>query len=507
MRGISLSSVRGRRIAVGVVALLYGLALVLLRGEPSATGDQGTFLSVAARMLDGDELYSEVIENKDPLFLYTYAGALGIGGWRGPFLLDGLWLAVGGLGMGLLLHELRAPRAAVVAGFVVYPLALTSGWYLAGLSMLGALAIAPLVAWAWLRRSHVGAGALLAVVMLFKLNLAALAAAPLVAFLLLGVPEGSRVRQTVRALGGLLATLFGAALALAVFAGFRAYLESIDYNTQYANGLLASDDWLGRMREHFDLVLEYFRAAGRWQLPAALLVVVVFAGVVVLCWTRFLRPLRLLASTAAVTLILTLGTLALTAYWFHHLQMLAYPATLVGATLVGALAVKLGTRAGVVGGAVCVAFALWSSAKNEDGVHVLRTWNTSPISVGADLLDDARARFFSDAGRVTYMVFGGNSENAHAVFVEDGFDLSCRWFHLYPVSLDRQFEETLDCASREAPMLVLVSLGFFDERSATERRWGSFVHGARAFLDGNYEKVAEAHPGFQVWKRRAAPES
>jgi hypothetical protein len=154
-----------------------------------------------------------------------------------------------------------------------------------------------------------------------------------------------------------------------------------------------------------------------------------------------------------------------------------------------------------------VAFALWSSVKNEDGFSVFRTWNTTPISVGADLLDDARARFYSDEERVTYMVFGGNSENAHAVFVEDGFDLSCRWFHLAPVSLDRQFEETLSCGRRESPMLVLVSLGFFDERSISESRWGSFVRGAREFLDENYEKVAEAHPGFQVWKRRPAPQS
>ena len=54
MPGISVRTVRGRSIAVGGIALLYGIALVLVRGEPSATGDQGVFLSVAARMLDGD---------------------------------------------------------------------------------------------------------------------------------------------------------------------------------------------------------------------------------------------------------------------------------------------------------------------------------------------------------------------------------------------------------------------------------------------------------------------
>ena len=144
------------------------------------------------------------------------------------------------------------------------------------------------------------------------------------------MPEGSRLRHAVRAGGGVLvAALLGAALVLAVIAGLPAYLESIEDNTRYANGLLHSDGTLSRMREHFDIVLEYFRAAGRWQLPAALLVVAAVVGLVVVSWTRFLRPLRVLASTTAVTLMLTLVTLALTAYWVHHLQMLAYPATLM----------------------------------------------------------------------------------------------------------------------------------------------------------------------------------
>ena len=478
MSAIASISVRGRMIGAGALALLYGLALVLFRGEPVATGDQGILLSVAARMLHGDQLYSEVIENKDPLVFYTYELALWIGGWRGPFLLDGVWFAVGAVGLGLLLRELRAPTAAVVAGFVLYPLALTSGWYLPGLTMLGALAFVPWIPWAWLSGRHVTAGVLIGVVLYFKLNLAAVAVAPLLAFLLLGAPEGSRVRQLARATAGLVATLVAGAILLAIDAGFIAYLESIQYNAHYANGLLASQGWLGRLREHFNVVLEYFRAAGRWQYRTGLLVAAVFAGVVALAWTRYLRPLRLLASTATATLVLTLVTLAFTAYWFHHLQMLAYPATLMGATFVAALGARFGARAAAVGAALCVAFAFWSSAKNEDGIRISPAWSATPISVGADLMNQARDRYYPGSDRVSYMVFGGNSENAHAAFLEDGFDLSCRWFHLYPVSLDSQFSETLDCARRERPELVLITLGFFDERAQLDERWGGFVGGA-----------------------------
>ena len=108
-------------------------------------------------MLDGDRLYADVFDNKDPLFFYTYAGALWVGGWRGPFLLDAVWLGVAGVAIALLVRALGAPRSAVVASFFVYPLALAAGWYLVGMSMLAALAFAPLAPWLWLRGRFAGA--------------------------------------------------------------------------------------------------------------------------------------------------------------------------------------------------------------------------------------------------------------------------------------------------------------------------------------------------------------
>ena len=80
-------------------------------------------------MLDGDRLYVDVIDNKEPLFFYAHAAALWVGGWKAPAALDGLWLALAALSIGLLLDRLGAPGPAVVAGFVSYPAALVAGWY------------------------------------------------------------------------------------------------------------------------------------------------------------------------------------------------------------------------------------------------------------------------------------------------------------------------------------------------------------------------------------------
>jgi hypothetical protein len=489
-----------RWIAVGGIALAYGSLLVLLRGEPSVASDQGVFLSVAARILDGDHLYSEVVDNKDPLFFYTYAAALAAGGWRGPFLLDGLWLGVAALSMALLVRELRAPRAAVLASFVVYPLALTAGWYLVGMSMLAGLALAPLAPWFWLRRRFAAAGLVLAVVMLFKLNLALLVAAPLLVLVLFVQPSRIGWREARLAALGWSGGVLGAAVLLGVRGELSAYLDTIAYNFHYASALGESNGLVGRAADHLRVARDFFGNAGRWQLPLAILVLAVFAAAAVLAARRGSTPQRALAGVAAATLLGSIATIGLTAYWEHHLQLLAYPAVCIAATLIAVADHELGRRAGVVAAATFMLFALWTSVKNDGGLEVSSAWTSTPISAGAIALERARLRVDPNVGKITYAVLGSNSENGHAAFIGDEFDLACRWFQLYPFNRQEQFDETLRCAEREAPRYVLVTLGFF-ETEADGSSWAEFVSRSKRLLQERYELVEEEPPGFQVWMR------
>ena len=493
---------RLQSIFVGVFALFSGFALILLRGEPYVAGDQGVFLSVAARVLEGDRLYADVFDNKDPLFFYTYSGALWLGGWRGPFVLDAVWLALGGLFMGMLARELGAPRSAAIASFLVYPLALTAGWYLVGMSMLAGLAVAPLVPWLWLRGRFAAAGGVLAIVILLKLNLAPLAAAPLAALLVLGAPEQPRWRALLRGALGLSGALLPAAVFLGIRGELRSYLETITYNIHYSSARTASDGPIGRAVDHLRIVSDFFYLAGRWQVPAAILVLAAFGVAVCLAVTRGTRSERLLAGVATAALVSACAVLALTAYGEEHLQLLAYPATLVAGTLIWRADATFGRRAGAAGAAAVVLFALLSSLKVEGGMEVSSLWTKAPISPGAIALERARERFDPDARRVTYMVLGSNSEGGHAAFVGDEFDLRCRYFHLYFFSLPEQFDETLACAERESPLFVLVTLGFF-EPAGDLPEWNAFVSSARQILDERYELVEQEHPGVQVWKLRS----
>jgi hypothetical protein len=339
------------------------------------------------------------------------------------------------------------------------------------------------------------------VVVLFKMHVAAVAAAPLCAFVLLGAPRGERLRPIGRGIAGLIGTFGVAALVLALRGELRAYLDVVTYNVYYSSALYHDAGPIERARAHLDVAVGYFKASGRWQWPAALLVV----GLFVLAGAYLVRRgdlrQRVLAVATAVTLVLTVGTLAVTAYWFHHLQMLSYPAALMAATLISVVAVRFGQRAGVVAAAACVLFAFWSMAKNEDRLAISPLWTAPAVSATTVALEKARAEYLDPSERVSYMVFGGNSENAHAVFLDDGFDLVCRWFFLFPHSLESQMEETTECSEREKPELILVTLGF-DDPNLTGAAWEAFVAHAKQLLRRDYELVVTEHPGYQVWKRR-----
>ena len=478
---------------------------MLLRGEPWIGGDPGVFLSVAGRLLEGDRLYADVFDNEDPLFYFTYAGALWLGGWRGPFMLDAVWLAGSERFHGA--ADPRAPRTAVCChrGFLLVPPGadrrLVPRRHVDARGSRGR----PALAGNWPRRRFAAAGAVLVVVMLLKMNAAPLAAAPLVALLVLGAPEGRRRRAL---LGGALG-VGGAGLAavafLAVRGELRAYLDTIVYNVHYASARTPSDTAVGRVMDHLRVAWDFFYLAGRWQVPTAILVLTVFGVVFCVAAIRRARSEYILGGAAIATLAGAFLVVALTAYGYEHLHLLAYPATLVATTLIWRVDVAFGRRAGAIAGSAFVLFALWSSLKAPAGTGISSGWTTDvrPITGAAFALERARERFRPDSRPVTYMVFGSNSENGHASFLADQFDLTCRYFHLYYFSRREQFDETLDCARRARPEFILVTLGFNDPPNAFPE-WNEFVSSAKQILQERYELVETENPGFEVWRRQSA---
>lgn len=83
MEAIRRPKFTGSGLEVGACAAAIAVAWLfsfLTRTVPFASGDQGIFQSVAYRILAGDRLYTDVYDNKDPLFYFLLVGEA----WAGP---------------------------------------------------------------------------------------------------------------------------------------------------------------------------------------------------------------------------------------------------------------------------------------------------------------------------------------------------------------------------------------------------------------------------------------
>jgi hypothetical protein len=509
-RATTLASVRGR-LYVFSASAVYAALLVLLRGRPSLKSDAGVFLSVAGSMLHGDRLYVGVLDNKDPLFYYAHAGALAAFGWTGPFLLDVLWLAIAAASTLLLLRAVGASWTVAAVGFVVYPLLLTGAWYLSGYSLLAALSFAPLIGLLWLRGSFVVAGALLALGVLFKVNLAlVLASVPLAALVL--APRGLRA-QLAKAAGGFVGVVAAAATALAVRGELHGYIENFKDNISYSRNVLSATGSVTGIPGHIKI------AAWAASRPGHVLGVpvgkplhlVVVVAVFLLAGALAVRTLRrhpappgaatpapatrFLAATFLCATAMTALTLALTAAWSPHDQMLAFPELLLIVFVIAWLvSAKPKLAAGLPGiAAVCAVAALGivllggTASAPYARAGGVSYWFDSGHSGTAEELEQAAASRFPAARTITYVHLGQNDEEAVAAFLDGRFELACPAIAQYVFT--PHLDGVLRCVEGKQPELVLVTQKFRREPHAPAE-WDRFVVDGTRLLDRDYERVS-----------------
>lgn len=493
--------------ALATASTAYAALLVFAQGRPSLDTDGGIFLSVAARLLHGDRLYRDVWDNKDPLFFYFDAGALWVAGWRGPFLLDVLWVATAAVAVWLLLGALDVPRLARVAGFLAYPLLLTGEWYHAGYSMLAALALAPVAAWLSARDSPTAAGAVVGLGLSFKVSLALILVAAPVALFLLGAPVRRSVRRATAFLAGLAGTLAVVAVLLGTRGELVPYLHVLRENLSYANDVLVGTGRIGGIHGH----VRAFETLTRHARPviAVFLLAGVLAALILARGGAGERrtPLGQVSALLLGVGIATSVTLALTTAWDHHVQMLAYPGTLLVVFTVAALEAGVRVRplrwAAQAAGLAGVLLLLGvNDAPNAD--WSLSRWTDPAHSRTAAALEAVRTAQLPGVADVSYTHLGQNDEEGHAVFIGSGWTLACAHFHQYPFSPAGTLRGVLRCVERHHPQLLLVTSSL-SERPGAPEDWHRFVVAGHALLGRDYRRVSFLrHPRgtVAVWERR-----
>jgi hypothetical protein len=247
-------------------------------------------------------------------------------------------------------------------------------------------------------------------------------------------------------------------------------------------------------------------ATDHGRVVLAILVVAALAALLALAVRRLGAAERAVAAVFVLVGAATGVTLATTAAWDHHAQMLAYPGALLAA--VAALAAervrakvpRLALQAAVTAAAVLL---LGGSKPGVAGGPV-STWFHGVRSGTAEALEQARSRLPAES-EVSYAHLGQNDEEGHAAFLGGGWTLACARFHQYPWTPASALDGVLDCVRDRRPTLVLVTSSLSDREHAPAS-WHGFVVSARRLLARDYTRVyfvRHAHGTVGVWRLRA----
>ena len=246
----------------------------------------------------------------------------------------------------------------------------------------------------------------------------------------------------------------------------------------------------------------FFAASGKWQLPLAVLATVALLVASVTGWRRIGPGFRSVSIAAIAALAAAVVTLATTAVFTVHLQLLAYPSALGCATLVVALR-RAWRPLAIVAATTCIAFAVRASLGQADlSTLSARTWTIAPVSTPGTALEATRVRLFPDVTRCALCgvrpQHGGRPRGLCRPIDRSPLPL----LPSVPLLSGDPAPGTIDCARREKPELILVTTSFYDPMPGRPA-WESFVTETRAMLRARYELVTREGMT-EVWRLRRA---
>jgi len=488
--------------AIGSAVLLYSTLLVFLRGRPRVSCVTGIFLKVGTLMLRGYHLYSGVSDNKPPLFYYDYALGIFLAGWRGPLLLDAVWVAVACMSCGALVRHSGASRFVTTVVMVSYPVMLTGGWYYVGFNELQGLAVVTVAGWLGWRSSWVWAGVAAAVLLVLRVEYDLLVVA-LVGARLVATPVSRRgvVSALARFAAGGLGGIAVIAAILAVRGEMIPYLQVIGNGLGYPQRYLVFAHLPTTPAGHLRL-LSRLLATPSHVLPMLEITLLGVVGVAV-CWWSMpslrVSQVRGLA-TASVAVAVATGVVLMNATMFHHeLEVIVLAAVLAMATLGAALEEIVRPR--VLAGACALFVAVFCviaaagvtqlHGNQQGGIPKLTdaqtAWSHAPSSPGAIALNHVGSSLIGAPSRVTFARLGYNIDGQIGLQISPTLQLVCPDFAQYP--FDGRLGSELACVRKNAPDLVLVNLSFAHGAGAGYTDWNTFLDGTHMVLSSEYQPV------------------
>jgi hypothetical protein len=310
---VSLASEKIANKYLVFLLLILGTIFAILRGSFSQAEDMGIFVSVQGLVSQGYNLYSQVYDNKDPLFHYANAMSFSIFGLRGPFLLDALFVIASGPLAFLIARELKIRKIPAFVGALIFLLTLTGFNYNSLRTQIHAIDLIFLAILLLLRGKYSASGITSASVIFFKMPVALF----LIVFILLIKTDNLR-KNSVEFFKGFSSFVLIMISIMQIRGEFLPYLEMVKDNFRYQDS-------------YQSLVGQELGAAGHiqiWNSFNKSFIGFIFIGIFTvvlyfLCKKNLTRENKILFYATVCLYISTFLYLLSSAMWPHHLQILA----------------------------------------------------------------------------------------------------------------------------------------------------------------------------------------
>ena len=438
---------------------IISLTWVFIFGHlvPSLKWDHGIYASVAERLVAGDQLYSQVWDNKDPLFYWTLA----LGRRISPamdFAIEIVWLLIACIAASSICSTINLTRnTRSLFAYAITPLVVTGGIYMPGLSHLPGIAVTLAVIATAMRNRLLVTGALLATLIVTKVVMLPIAGLATIVILARPALRKSVQSNVVHLLAGFMTACGFWALVLLMRGELGAWLHALKLNFSYSSsgaGATSRTDFAGPIVGHFLQTMSV----------SALIVLVAVSFLIVFLrfdlHNKFAQKSLtsdqvLLWQLVVTTLISSLTVILLTGIWTHHAQVYYIPAVLIGILLASRIdnsAQQLQSKN---------LLALFGAGLLLGGVIHVEQYVRADLQIAQNIsaLSDvqpltAELRKQSTSG--SYARAGSNDDSGHAYGLRD-WKLACPRFTQYSFDDPELLATDVDCLSKAD--YLLLSLG------------------------------------------------
>jgi hypothetical protein len=445
---------------------------------------RGIFVSVAARLLAGDTLYSGVWDNKEPLFYYFVAGQLTLGRWS-EVAAEAVLIAIAAAAAFLMAVKLASRWTAVATSFITVPIILTGEFYTAGCTGLPGIVLTLVAMAASAFERPVLAGSCIGLLVFAKLIYVPIA--------LLGVCCFSLAD---RRFFDLIYIALGVSMSVALIVGvllirgeLSPFVEATRLNIAYSQGGLIG------FKKGLAALVAHIRLIGGWSLLGdiiPMLLGIILALIALSRKSERNRSQIAISAAAILTFVGSLAVLSITGLWGEHRQILYIPSIIVVLSLTSLLDVSVEVaRLRTLGLFFLVGLMMAGTLALKQYISAVRSFREAYAALN-ELSPESR-RLLAIGSSGTYARFGTIGDSGHAVGLGN-WKLACPRFHQYPFESAALLNEVFKCAST-APVLI-ISAGL---EPAGWPSWDAFVARVEHLVAEDYS--CDASSGLRVCTR------